>query len=261
MKKFIKSIIGKKGIERLRIIRKSLSVKSISSRKEIELNKSFYVQFIKQGDLCFDVGANMGKKVQPLLEINARVVAIEPQEACQKYLRKKFNNRIILVSKGLGSKEETRDFYISDSNTISSFSKDWIDEVSKRRFKDSHWDIVKKVEITTLDRLIEQYGTPGFIKIDVEGFELEVLKGLSKPVAMICFEYTVPEQTQKAVECINTLESINPGIECNYATHDRMEFVLEHWESPTKFAERITGKEFYNSGFGDIYVRSKIFQN
>jgi len=44
--------------------------------------------------------------------------------------------------------------------------------------------------MTTLDALIGEHGVPAFIKIDVEGFEEEVLMGLTQPVAALSFEFT-----------------------------------------------------------------------
>ncbi len=258
MRNYIKSLLGEEWVFRLRMIKKKLfnSAGEIEEIQNTEKSKLLYSSFIKNGDLCFDVGANMGDKVQPMLEMNARVIAIEPQESCQKFLRMKFKDKIIIVPKGLGSAEDVRDFYISDSNTISSFSKDWIDSVKKERFKDHNWNTVRKIEMTTLDRLIETYGRPAFIKIDVEGYELEVLKGLSNPIGMICFEYTVPEQTQKAIECIKIIQQINPYIECNYTSGAGMEFTLANWQEPGQFMSTIKSREFILSGLGDIYVRS-----
>jgi hypothetical protein len=40
---------------------------------------SFYQQFLQPGDLCFDVGANMGNRVEAFLKIGANVVVVEPQ--------------------------------------------------------------------------------------------------------------------------------------------------------------------------------------
>jgi Methyltransferase FkbM domain len=50
--------------------------------------------------------------------------------------------------------------------------------------------------------LIEQHGRPAFIKIDVEGFEEEVLMGLTQPVASLSFEFTTI-QRDIASACID----------------------------------------------------------
>lgn len=47
-----------------------------------------------------------------------------------------------------------------------------------------------KVSTTTLDSLISKEGTPDLIKIDVEGYEHKVIKGLTKKANKICFEFT-----------------------------------------------------------------------
>jgi FkbM family methyltransferase len=263
MKNFIKALLGKDLVYHISNFKNKV-IQNKNSRfqaEEMERVREFYSRFIKKGDLCFDVGANMGNKVEPMLGNNARVIAIEPQESCQKFLRKKFKNNIVLIPKGLGSQEEIKDFFISDSNTISSFSRDWIDAVKKNRFKNHEWNKVKKIEIITLDNLIEIYGIPAFIKIDVEGYELEVLKGLSRPVGMISFEYTVPEQTHKSIECINVIRSNNYSIECNFTVGDKMEFVLSKWQNSNDFIKTIESAEFINTGLGDIYVRTKFFPN
>jgi hypothetical protein len=46
--------------------------------------------------------------------------------------------------------------------------------------------------VTTLDALVAEHGEPAFCKIDVEGFELDVLRGLSRPVRALSFEYLPP---------------------------------------------------------------------
>lgn len=258
MKKVIEKILGEDLMISLRVLKSKISpnfLRSKSYKKAQEEMNSFYSSILEKGDLCFDVGANIGNRVEIFLKIGAKVVAVEPQNYCYKFLKKKFKNKIFIENKGLGSKEEEKDFYISNYSVLSSFSTDWIESVKSERFKDSNWNKVIKTQMTTLDKLIEKYGQPKFIKIDVEGFELEVLKGLTHPIKMISFEYTVPEQTNRALECITLLEKIDPGILCNYSIGESMEFALNDWISPKEIINRIKTSEFLNTGFGDIYIK------
>ncbi|SJZ31941.1 FkbM family methyltransferase [Sediminibacterium ginsengisoli] len=255
MKKVLKFILGPKIVKLLRGLTPNLQEES---EEVIKARQRFYGEFIKPKDLVFDVGANLGNRIRPLLNIGARVVAVEPQKECYTILKKKFGNTIEIVPMGLGEKEETKDFFIADSHTISSFSEEWIEHVKKERFKNYTWAKPIKIKMTTLDLLIERYGLPKFIKIDVEGYELEVLKGLTYVVDMISFEYTVPEQTQKAKDCISQIAKYNPEIECNFSIGESMQFELNGWRSVTDFTNYMSTEEFIASGFGDIYIR-RIF--
>lgn len=263
MIEILKSILGYNLAFRLADWRKAwipnkmqLSIKN-NEKNERARRLRFYGSFIKKGDLCFDVGANLGNRVAPLLDIGAKVVAVEPQECCYKYLKYKFGKKIQIVNKGLGEFESIQDFHISKYSVLSSFSTEWINSVKEGRFKGVDWNKVIKVKITTLDNLIAEFGSPVFIKIDVEGYELNVLKGLSKPVKMISFEFTVPEQTAKAIACIDQIEKIDSNIECNFSVGESMEFALEIWTSASDLRRQIITNKFTNIGFGDIYVRNR----
>ena len=71
------------------------------------------------------------------------------------------------------------------------------------------WDKTLKVPVTTLDRLIAQFGLPSFIKIDVEGFEDRVLAGLSHRVRALSFEFTTIAR-DNVNSCVTTLEQLGP---------------------------------------------------
>jgi len=154
--------------------------------REQRLNREmfrFYHKFINEGDVVFDVGANIGSRTNIFLKLGATVIAVEPQVYCAGILKNKYgnNNKFILINKALAEKEGQAEMMISDACTISSLSKEWVEAVRKSgRFQGHNWGGDRNiVQTTTLDKLIDQYGFPSFIKIDVEGFEYEVIKGLT----------------------------------------------------------------------------------
>ncbi|GAB3944215.1 hypothetical protein GCM10028805_11550 [Spirosoma harenae] len=252
LKKIVKNIIGERLIWKTKQLLEGFSP---TEQELISKRKLFYKKFINKNDLCFDVGANIGNRITPLLQIGAKVIAVEPQETCYKVLEYKFDKKITIITKGLSDKAGIKKFHISKTNTISSFSDEWINSVKTDRFKEYSWDTTIDVEMTTLDNLIDQYGLPAFIKIDVEGYELEVLKGLTKPVKMISFEYTVPEQTHKIFDCINLVRENNPTILCNYSIGESMEWEMENWLTVDDFFRYINESNFVNTDFGDIYLK------
>jgi FkbM family methyltransferase len=258
MKKAIKKFLGADFISKIRTIFPSEIQKELvqKEKQEIKRRGDFYALFIAKNELCFDVGANVGNRIGPLLDIGARVVAVEPQEVCYTFLKKKFGKKIAIITKGLGESEGVKSFHLSSGSPMSSFSEEWISAVKDGRFKDYTWDKVEMVEMTTLDKLIEQYGTPAFIKIDVEGYEANVLKGLTHPVKMISFEYTVPEQTEKAITCIEVIQSMNANVECNYSLGESMAFARHEWLPAGEMKKFMLTAEFIDTGFGDVYVRS-----
>lgn len=253
----LKKALGPGVIKKIRVWFPSATQKK-AEKNEIQRKVNFYGSFVGPGDICFDVGANMGNRIAPLLAIGAVVVAVEPQKKCYTYLKRKFGKRIILVREGLDQVAGTKQFHLSANSTISSFSDVWINAVKNTgRFTDKDWQRTETVKMTTADELIRLYGKPSFIKIDVEGFELEVLKGLTQPVDMISFEYTVPEQPERAVMCIEQIERHNAHIECNYSIGEDLVWILEDWLPAEEMKRHIFTEAFKNTSFGDIYVRTK----
>jgi len=228
----------------------------LEEKNRIKLRIMFYSQFIKENDLCFDIGANIGNRINPLLAINAKIIAVEPQKTCCDILKWQFGKKITIIPYGIGAKEEYKDFYLSNDSTLSSFSKTWINSIETGRFKNNTWKKIEPIKIITLDSLIDQYGVPQFIKIDVEGFELEVLRGLSYSIPMLSFEYAVPEQTENVLECINRLFEINNNVVFNYCIGEEMKFVLKEWIDRSTMEVLIKSDAFINIGFGDIYAKN-----
>lgn len=223
-----------------------------------EKMRALYSQFVKQGDLCFDVGANIGNRTEVFLELGARVIAVEPQIDCAQQLEIKYAGYdiVTVVKKALGKQAGTLPMFISNINPISSLSSEWISSVrNSGRFSMFEWNSGTPVEITTLDTLIAQYGKPAFCKIDVEGYEYEVLQGLSQPIEALSFEFT-PEILEPAVNCISYLNRL--GDYCfNISLKESMELSLPEW---VDIKEIINHLPFHSSDitlFGDIYARMK----
>ena len=216
----------------------------------------FYRQFIHEGDTCFDVGANLGNRTNIFLRCGANVVAIEPQKDCIFLINSAFrkNPNFHLIPKALGVEKGTSSIYISDSKTVSSMSTEWISKVKRtKRFGDNEWRKVKKVEVTTLDLLIKQFDIPSFIKIDVEGYEYEVLRGLSSPVKHISIEFT-PEYFENTTNALEYLERLGP-IRCNLVIGESFKFYLDEWVSPQEMINILNNFRKKTKLWGDIYIQ------
>jgi FkbM family methyltransferase len=213
---------------------------------------SFYKNFINSNDLVFDVGANYGNRVELFLKLNAKVVAIEPQKKCVAYLSKKFKT-IAIENVGLGSKNELKTFYEADNSVLSTFSDDYINKVKDTRHTTSIWNEAEKIQITTLDELIKKYGSPKFIKIDVEGFEYEVLKGLTQKCGVVSLEYNVPELKAEALACIKRLYEIGYS-EFNFSINESM-LINQNWMNFNEFYHSVENNSLKMSNFGDIYAK------
>jgi FkbM family methyltransferase len=252
-KKNIKKLLISFGIWNLikKILKKDIG--KPLNKNLFEEGKLFYSQFIKKDDLVFDVGANFGNRVEIFLALGAKVIAIEPQQKCVDYLTKKYGNKIIIENIGLGSKEEIKQFYEADNSVLSTFSNDYIDKVKDTRHKTSIWKKTNFISIRTLDSLIDKYGIPAFIKIDVEGYEYEVVSGLTKHAGIISFEYNVPEMLHEVEKTNTKLNEIGYTL-FNYSIGESM-IIKENWKDYKEFQETINHTAFSNTTFGDIYVK------
>jgi FkbM family methyltransferase len=229
---------------------------AIKEMQQLPIRKQFYQQFIQPKDLVFDVGANVGNRVQVFLAISAKVIAVEPQPACINTLEEKFGNDIVIEKVGLGKESGVLEMFIANDSTISTFSKEFIENTSTHRFSNYAWNQTLEVPIVTLDSLIEKHGVPQFCKIDVEGFELNVLAGLTHKIPYLSFEYCVPEMMQNMLDCLRRLNEINPAGLFNYSIAEKMELALPKWISFEEMYELVQQDNFTNTLFGDIYFKS-----
>ena len=165
-----------------------------------------YGNFVRSGDLVFDVGAHVGDRVASFRRLGARVVAVEPQRAMLRALRLLHGrDRLVTIEPvAVGAQAgRARMLINSDNPTVSSVSPAFVEAAQGSvGWETQRWDESIDVEITTLDGLIERHGVPAFIKLDVEGFEAEALSGLSQAVHALSFEFTTI-QPNVALACID----------------------------------------------------------
>ena len=133
------------------------------------------LKIIKPGDICWDIGANIGFYTCLLasqVEDTGAVIAFEPASLTCDYLHKnvslnQFTN-VTVVNKGIGDKAEQGNLYYSEARLTEGTAS--LKYAEGRAASES-------VTLDTIDNLIEKFPAPNFIKIDVEGYQLEVLRG------------------------------------------------------------------------------------
>jgi FkbM family methyltransferase len=215
-----------------------------------------YAPFIRPGDLCFDIGAHLGDRVRAWSKLGARVVALEPHPGMMGWLRRWYGGRkgITLLEQAVSAQHGTANLWISRlTPSISTISHDWLATVQQnRRFAGARWEEKIPVRVTTLDALIAQYGKPAFCKIDVEGAELDVLRGLSQPLPALSFEY-IPAVIETALECIDRLSQLG-DYEYNWRVSEFPRLRSPSWLPPQEMAARLRDMP-PDENSGDVYAR------
>jgi FkbM family methyltransferase len=215
----------------------------IFHKKAYDAYRRTFSEFIGKGDLVFDVGANTGDVTDCMLSIGASVVAFEPQPVCAKELRLR-GTKLCVAEMAVGSSEGFAEMYLKSESTHASL-------VSGYHHGPDFGTI--RVPVTTLDAAIAKYGRPTFCKIDVEGFEVEVLRGLSIPINLN-FEYHTQERGVEHVrECIKILSRLgDPRL--NLIGEASGKWLLPEWRSPAEFLGQFPGCSGPYT-WGDVFVR------
>jgi FkbM family methyltransferase len=214
-------------------------------RNEVAFYRGLLYGF-RKGDLVFDLGANQGYKTGIFLELGARVVAVDPDEVSQQVLTQRFlmyrlkAKPLTIVGKAVSYERSTGTMWIdrpgSAKNTL---SVKWAEILrgDNKRFGDRiRFDNSKEVDTITLEQLIATHGSPFFVKIDVEGHELSVLRGLQRPIPYLSFEVNLPEFRQEGLECVKVLSDLAADGEFAYSDDCRFGLASYRWFSGEEFS-------------------------
>jgi FkbM family methyltransferase len=236
-------------------LRRSLEVYYGDAPRDAAMD-TLYARFVTTGALAFDIGSHVGDRIGSFRRLGARVLALEPQPLCAEAIRRIYADdpAVTLLEAACGNSEGTLTLAINSANpTVSTASREFVAAADGAGgWEGQRWDQEIVVPVTTLDRLVAQYGTPAFAKIDVEGFEDTVLAGLSRPLPMLSFEFTTI-QRDVAQRCLDRLAALGT-YRFDVALGESQQLTFDRWISASEMAAHVAALP-HAANSGDIYCR------
>jgi FkbM family methyltransferase len=236
-------------------LRRSLEVYYGDPARDSRMDQ-LYAHYLKPGDLAFDIGSHVGDRIGAFRRCGARVVALEPQPDCAHVVRTLYaaDTNVTLVESACGPKPGALTLHINSQNpTVTTASKDFVKAADGAGgWEGQVWDRAIQVPVTTLDALIAAHGQPAFVKIDVEGFEADVLAGLTHKLPTLSFEFTTI-QRDVAYQCLDRLATIgNYGFDL--ALGESQQLTHNRWLTKPEMAKHIADLP-HAANSGDVYAR------
>lgn len=219
----------------------------ILKRDFVFFNTVFLNRKVKK---IFDVGANNGIRSRSFVRLAEYVVAFEPDPSLASIIRYRFSNmpKLIVEELAIGSEVGEGIFRKKKYSGYSTLSEKW----SKMSDAEGIETIdIFKVKISTIQQMIEKHGVPDYIKIDVEGFELNIFKSLNFLVPLISFEANLPQFRNETIEIINIGTKLNKNSRFNFRIGDESNLALPMNVEKNKLIDIIGGNFF---GTIDIFV-------
>jgi FkbM family methyltransferase len=216
--------------------------------------RRFYATLLNPGDLVIDVGAHMGTRALAMRAVGATVIALEPQKPFSTFLQRTMPRDIVVIEAAAGRSESTAEMAVSSRHpTVSSLRPDFVSgAASAEGFEQVRWNDTQEVAVVTLDSVISRYGTPRYIKIDVEGFEEEVLGGLSTAVEILSVEY-LPGFPQLSLAVLERVVELG-DYRFNPVAGESGQFLWDEWLDAPATAAWLASLPASGSS-GDLFAR------
>ncbi len=235
---------------------RSLWIYRVRGRHRHRAMDALYRRFLAPGDLAFDIGSHVGDRIACFRRLDCRVVAVEPQPLLVRVLRRLHGNdrAVVLVDTAIGSTEGRLDLHLNLPNpTVATGSRAFIAAADGApRWEGQQWTETVDVPVTTLDALVERHGVPAFVKIDVEGLELDVLQGLNRALPALSFEFTTI-QPEVALACIERCVMLG-DYRFNAALGESQSLVHPAWLDAAAMAAWLRTLPV-DANSGDVYAR------
>ena len=235
-------------------LRRSLDVYYGDADRDAAMD-ALYGRLIKPGALAFDIGSHVGDRIGSFRRTGARVVALEPQPLCARVIREIYadDSEVTLIESACGPKPGSLTLHInSDNPTVTTASTDFVKAADGAGgWEGQRWDQEIEVPVTTLDALIAAHGVPDFVKIDVEGFEADVLAGLSKALPALSFEFTTI-QRDVAYQCLDRLAHLG-NYRFDLALGESQAFEIGRWVDAGEMRRTIAALP-HAANSGDVYA-------
>ena len=235
-------------------LRRSLDVYYGDPARDAAMD-ALYRRFLKPHDLAFDIGSHVGDRIGAFRRCGARVVALEPQPDCARVVRAIYANDpdVTLIEAACGPKPGALTLHINSANpTVTTASAEFVKAAEGAGgWEDQRWDREITVPVTTLDALVAAEGTPAFVKIDVEGFEADVLAGLSRPIPALSFEFTTI-QREVAARCLKRLAQLG-FTRFDVALGESQRLSFDRWIPADEMVAHIAALP-HAANSGDVYA-------
>ena len=226
--------------------------------KRVEDKEADFLRLmVPERSLIFDIGANKGDYTNYYLRLGAHVISVEPDQENVAVLKSRFfwNKRVCIVNKAISDKKgEDQIFILKSGSGLNTMSRKWVESLQdpsiNRWHKEHVFENSYTIQTTTLSDLISVYGKPFFIKVDVEGYEYNVIKTLNEKIQLLNLEANLPEFLEETILSIQHLIGVWSDYEFNICNNCK--FVFEVWKNGQDFCDLIRSTE---GRYLDIWVR------